>query len=505
MAAAVVAAAAGVSVISSVAAGSSNASSFVPITPCRLFDTRPAADNIGPRAIPLGAGDVFTVDTWGTNGNCTIPSGATALSLNVVAIGPTASSYLTVYPGGNARPTASSLNWTAGQAPTPNAVTAALNGTGQLSFFNLAGSVNIAADVVGYYEPSTSGPAGPTGPTGATGPAGPQGAPGVDPARIVWVATSGGDFTTISAALASITDNDSTHRYLIKVAPGTYAENTGIDMKNYVDIEGSGLTSVITSTGGGTSGAAVRFSGGIHAELRDVAIDTAGQRGVFFTSLGDPADARLTDVSVSATGTGESIAYAVALDNGRATLSGVTATVSGATGEKTAVDARNGAVTVIEDLTAVVTSTGVFDSCYGVRTENSTTTLVDSVVTLTSCNSVANGVHNFASTATLDRVRITADSDSGVNSDALTAINSTATIVRVTAASTGAGVAGSGLYTSNSTTLVHDSRFTGNNNSVYRSGGTAHLFDSVFTSPSFGLSGRCTGALDANYAAYTCA
>ena len=54
----------------------------------------------------------------------------------MVAIGPTASSYLTVYPGGSARPTASSLNWTTGQAPTPNAVTAALNG---ISGFDLGG------------------------------------------------------------------------------------------------------------------------------------------------------------------------------------------------------------------------------------------------------------------------------------------------------------------------------------------------------------------------------
>lgn len=499
VAAAVVAAAAGVSVISSVAAGSSNASSFVPMTPCRLFDTRPAPDNIGARAIPLGAGDVFTVDTWGTNGNCTIPTGATALSLNVVAIGPTASSYLTVYPGGTSRPTASSLNWTAGQAPTPNAVTATLSGTGQLSFFNLAGSVDIAADVVGYYEPSTSGPAGPAGPPGA------QGAPGVDPANIIWVASSGGDFTTVSAALASISDNDATHRYLIKLAPGTYTENNGIDMKNYVDIEGSGLTSVISSTGSGTSGAAVRFSGMIHAELRDVSVTTTGTRGVFFTSQGDPADARLTNASVTATGVSDFIAYAVALDNGRATISGVTAVAAGASDEKTAIDVRGGATAVIGDSTATVTSTGTFDNCYGVRTENSTTTLIDSVVSVTSCNGVATGVHNFASTATVDQVRITTDSDSGVNSDALTVWNSTATVDRVTATSTGAGTTGSGLYLNGATAVIRDSSFLGNSYGVYRLTGQVHAFDSVFHNVTSGMVARCTGALDSTMSAYTCA
>ena len=44
-----------------------------------------------------------------TNG---IPAGAKAVSLNVTVVGGTTSSYLTVWPTGDARPTASSLNWT---------------------------------------------------------------------------------------------------------------------------------------------------------------------------------------------------------------------------------------------------------------------------------------------------------------------------------------------------------------------------------------------------------
>jgi hypothetical protein len=58
------------------------------------------------------------------------------------------------------------------------------------------------------------------------------------PAQTIIVAKSGGDFNTITAALASITDATDTKRYLIKVAPGEYIER--VTMKQFVDIEGSG-------------------------------------------------------------------------------------------------------------------------------------------------------------------------------------------------------------------------------------------------------------------------
>jgi streptogramin lyase len=152
------------------AAGSSTASSFVPITPCRLFDTRAGTDNVGLRATPVAANDTFVATVWGSNGNCAVPSGATGVSMNVAIVNPTAASFLTVFPADVVRPLSANLNWVAGQAPTPNAVTAALSATGTLGFYNLTGTVDLAVDVVGYYEPSSSGPAGPEG---ATGPAGP--------------------------------------------------------------------------------------------------------------------------------------------------------------------------------------------------------------------------------------------------------------------------------------------------------------------------------------------
>jgi hypothetical protein len=160
-----------------------------------------------------------------------------------VSIAPTAGSFLTVFPAGTGRRTASSLNWVAGQAPTPNSVTAAVSADGRLSLFNLAGTVHLAVDVVGWFAPPGVGADGPTGATGAQGPVGPVGPAGEsrsDPAREVWVAPSGGDFTTVTAALASITDASSTNPYVVRIAPGVYDEPSTVVLKNHVALVGSG-------------------------------------------------------------------------------------------------------------------------------------------------------------------------------------------------------------------------------------------------------------------------
>ncbi|TPW13995.1 MAG: hypothetical protein FD127_1697, partial [Acidimicrobiaceae bacterium] len=112
---------------------------LVPITPCRLIDTRRPTDNVGPRATPLGAGEIYEAAVRGANGRCTIPSDAVAVELSIVAVNATAASFLTAFPSDVLRPNASNLNWVANQAPTSGSVKAALSANGHVSFFNLAG------------------------------------------------------------------------------------------------------------------------------------------------------------------------------------------------------------------------------------------------------------------------------------------------------------------------------------------------------------------------------
>jgi hypothetical protein len=137
--------------IASATIGSGERAVFVPITPCRLMDTRVAPDTVGPRTSPLGPADTYSVPVVGANGLCNLPPDATSIVMNVTAVAPTAGSFLTVFPTGVSRPLASNLNYVASQAPTPNAVTVDVPANGQVSFYNQAGFVNIVADIVGYY------------------------------------------------------------------------------------------------------------------------------------------------------------------------------------------------------------------------------------------------------------------------------------------------------------------------------------------------------------------
>jgi len=122
----------------------------VSITPCRLVDTRPGGSNVGPRSTPLGQGESFNVRATGRSTNCQIPVAATSVMMNVTVVNGNANSYLTVWPFGSSRPTASNLNWRAGDGATPNFVNSAIGPVGLISFYNFAGTVDVIVDVTAY-------------------------------------------------------------------------------------------------------------------------------------------------------------------------------------------------------------------------------------------------------------------------------------------------------------------------------------------------------------------
>ncbi len=127
-------------------------STFEPIDNCRLFDFRPGQDPDGPRKTPLGPRDTYVQQVTGQVGNCNIPSSAVAVAMNVTIANPTAQSNLRVFPANiDDVPTASNLNWVAGQSPTPNKVDVKLSPDGAIKIFNQNGTVNVLADVVGFY------------------------------------------------------------------------------------------------------------------------------------------------------------------------------------------------------------------------------------------------------------------------------------------------------------------------------------------------------------------
>ena len=120
-------------------------SQFQGIQPMRLLDTR---DGTGGIRGPLAAGGSLALQVTGTNG---IPSSAVAVVGNLTVTDTTGSSYLTAWPDLATRPTASDLNWVAGQT-VPNLVVVGLGTNGKLDIYNAAGSTDVVLDVVGYFR-----------------------------------------------------------------------------------------------------------------------------------------------------------------------------------------------------------------------------------------------------------------------------------------------------------------------------------------------------------------
>jgi hypothetical protein len=120
--------------------------SYTPFGPYRILDTREG--NGAPKA-PLGGGQTLHLQVTGSNGG---PTGSvSAVVLNVTVTGPTSPGYLTVYPTGVARPTASSLNFPAGWTGA-NSVTVPVGANGQVDIYNAAGNVHVIADMLGFYR-----------------------------------------------------------------------------------------------------------------------------------------------------------------------------------------------------------------------------------------------------------------------------------------------------------------------------------------------------------------
>jgi hypothetical protein len=142
-------------------AGDANGSGFEPDGTVRVLDSRPATQ-VGGESTPWGPGQTRS-EYLGNAGY--IQSSTTAVALNVTVTDTTSAGYLTVWPTGQPRPLASSLNWTAGQT-VANSVTVPLGTGEQISIYNPTGQTDVVVDVVGAFDIGAGGGAlHPTAPT----------------------------------------------------------------------------------------------------------------------------------------------------------------------------------------------------------------------------------------------------------------------------------------------------------------------------------------------------
>ena len=115
-----------------------------PVAPRRLLDTR---NGVGAPKRRVRAGGELTLRVTGVAG---VPAGAQAVALNVSAVRPTSQTFLTVYPTGEGRPEASSLNPDPG-AVSANLVIAKVGSDGNVTIYNNRGDVDLLADVTAYF------------------------------------------------------------------------------------------------------------------------------------------------------------------------------------------------------------------------------------------------------------------------------------------------------------------------------------------------------------------
>ncbi|MEO6122080.1 MAG: DUF1501 domain-containing protein [Ilumatobacteraceae bacterium] len=120
-------------------------SRFTSLSPSRVLDTR---DGIGAPATAVGPGTSIDLVVSGVGG---VAADADAVVLNVTVTEPTAAGFITAWPAGAPRPTASNLNFVAGQT-VPNLVVAKLGAGGAVSLFNSGGSTHLVADVLGCFR-----------------------------------------------------------------------------------------------------------------------------------------------------------------------------------------------------------------------------------------------------------------------------------------------------------------------------------------------------------------
>ncbi len=136
------------------ASGSSTAGLYEPLSPARICDTRSgnpsglSGADAQCNGQSLQGGVTRTVQVEGA-GN--VPSsGVEAVVLNVTVTAPTSGGYLTVYPAGVTRPTASNLNFVAGKT-VPNRVIVPLGSSGRIALYANAGTLGVVVDVGGWY------------------------------------------------------------------------------------------------------------------------------------------------------------------------------------------------------------------------------------------------------------------------------------------------------------------------------------------------------------------
>jgi hypothetical protein len=213
-------------------------STYQPLnTPERLIDTRLDLLGIG-RMAPESTVEVPIVGYFGIP---SVAAGATAVALSVTVTDTADAGYVTLWPAGDPRPTASDLNWLGGETHA-NLVEVAIQQsgahTGNIDVYVNHSAIDLIIDVEGYYKsgPGVAGLFRPLTPerlldtrTGLGGTVGPVGA---GSAIMLAVGGRGNVPAHASAVAINLTETQATAPSYVTVYPNATG-NTGVSNLNF--------------------------------------------------------------------------------------------------------------------------------------------------------------------------------------------------------------------------------------------------------------------------------
>jgi hypothetical protein len=122
---------------------------FVPMTPCRVADTRNPAGPFGGPVLSSDSSRSFPIPSSA----CGIPSNAAAYALNVTVVPSGSLGFISMWPTGQAQPLISTLNSLDGRVKANAAIVSAGTG-GAVSVF-ATNTTNVILDINGYFVPTT--------------------------------------------------------------------------------------------------------------------------------------------------------------------------------------------------------------------------------------------------------------------------------------------------------------------------------------------------------------
>lgn len=261
---------------------------FVPAGPTRLLDTR---SGTGTHGVVAKVGEnALRLDVSQITGNPSVQP--TAVVLNVTVTDPTTSSFLTVYPGDQSRPSTSNLNFSAGET-VANQVTVPVGANGTVAFADASGSTDVVADLAGYYTldkaAATYVPDGPTrlldtrAGTGTNGVKAPV--PGGHSIGLQIAGVQGVPATGVTAVVMNVTATDTTANGFLTV----YPDGQKVPTSSSVNFTKGATVPNLVTVPVGTDGKADFYNSGgttdIVADLEGYYVADAPQTGGVFQSL----------------------------------------------------------------------------------------------------------------------------------------------------------------------------------------------------------------------------